>query len=297
MLGGGDDALPGSRERDPPRVGPRDRADPRRAVLQRELRLVHRRRAHRSLDRRSGSDPGSPEELAWTLGQALCLPPHRRARLPRTTAQGASTSSTSRARPSSPQKAKIIDELVADLQLRKRPNNASLTEVRVYNGGVAADPRGAPRVRRSRVADRAPARPCGAATSRGRCRTTSRRSASCSANAAPKASGTDTRIALTRAIALTHGKTWIASGALGTIARGGFMRSFVAVACSLVLAATASADARQALAQVRACQARHAPDARQAPALGPLRDDHDERAAKHRLHHRELHAHPCAPRT
>jgi predicted aminopeptidase len=35
------------------------------------------------------------------------------------------------------EKAKIIDELVADLKMRKRPNNASLTEVRVYNGGAA----------------------------------------------------------------------------------------------------------------------------------------------------------------
>jgi hypothetical protein len=34
-------------------------------------------------------------------------------------------------------KARIIDELVADLNMRKRPNNASLTEVRVYNGGAA----------------------------------------------------------------------------------------------------------------------------------------------------------------
>jgi hypothetical protein len=33
-------------------------------------------------------------------------------------------------------KAKIIDELVADLHLRRRPNNASLTETRVYNGGA-----------------------------------------------------------------------------------------------------------------------------------------------------------------
>jgi hypothetical protein len=34
-------------------------------------------------------------------------------------------------------KARIIDDLVADLHLRRRPNNASLTETRVYNGGVA----------------------------------------------------------------------------------------------------------------------------------------------------------------
>jgi hypothetical protein len=35
-------------------------------------------------------------------------------------------------------KAAIIDELVEDLRLRRRPNNASLTEVRVYNGGADA---------------------------------------------------------------------------------------------------------------------------------------------------------------
>jgi len=80
--------------------------------------------------------PGSPEDLAWTLGQATRLP--RTARLldaydqlkrvydgpdPRDKKLAA--------------KAKIIDELVADLHLRRRPNNASLTETRVYNGGAA----------------------------------------------------------------------------------------------------------------------------------------------------------------
>src|SRR5690606_40727727 len=35
------------------------------------------------------------------------------------------------------EKQKLIDDLVDDLRLRKRPNNASLTEVRVYNGGAA----------------------------------------------------------------------------------------------------------------------------------------------------------------
>ena len=32
----------------------------------------------------------------------------------------------------------IIDELVDDLSLRRRPNNAQLTETRVYNGGASA---------------------------------------------------------------------------------------------------------------------------------------------------------------
>jgi predicted aminopeptidase len=81
--------------------------------------------------------PGSPEELAWTLGQAMNLPRTARlldaytqlkklydSRLPRETKLE--------------QKAKIIDELVEDLRMRRRPNNASLTETRVYNGGVDA---------------------------------------------------------------------------------------------------------------------------------------------------------------
>ena len=61
-------------------------------------------------------------------------PARRRTRRSR---QSTTTAHVDRAR-SSPQKAVIIDELVADLHLRKRPNNASLTEARVYNGGAAA---------------------------------------------------------------------------------------------------------------------------------------------------------------
>lgn len=79
---------------------------------------------------------GSPEDLAWTVDQATRLP--RTARMldaydqlkrvydgpdPRDKKLAAKT--------------KIIDELVADLRLRRRPNNASLTETRVYNGGAA----------------------------------------------------------------------------------------------------------------------------------------------------------------
>ncbi|MBA3539538.1 MAG: aminopeptidase [Deltaproteobacteria bacterium] len=79
---------------------------------------------------------GSPEELAWTLGQAISLP--RTARMLDTYTQ----LKTLYDGPLPPRqklaaKATIIDELVADLQLRRRPNNASLTETRVYNGGVA----------------------------------------------------------------------------------------------------------------------------------------------------------------
>ncbi|HEU4734521.1 MAG TPA: aminopeptidase [Kofleriaceae bacterium] len=80
--------------------------------------------------------PGSPEDLAWTLGQAIRLP--RTARLLdaydqlKRVYEGPAPRDKKLAA-----KAKIIDELVTDLHLRKRPNNASLTETRVYNGGVA----------------------------------------------------------------------------------------------------------------------------------------------------------------
>jgi len=80
--------------------------------------------------------PGSPEDLAWTLGEALRLP--RTARLLDAYDQlkrvydGAEPRDKKLAA-----KAVIIDDLVADLHLRRRPNNASLTETRVYNGGVA----------------------------------------------------------------------------------------------------------------------------------------------------------------
>jgi len=81
--------------------------------------------------------PGSPEDLAWTLGQATRLP--RTARLLdaydqlKRVYEGADPRDKKLAA-----KARIIDELVADLHLRGRPNNASLTETRVYNGGVNA---------------------------------------------------------------------------------------------------------------------------------------------------------------
>ena len=80
--------------------------------------------------------PGSPEHVAWTLGQALHLP--RVARL--LAAYKALKTVYESKRPRAEkltEKAKIIDELMVDLKMRKRPNNASLTEVRVYNGGAA----------------------------------------------------------------------------------------------------------------------------------------------------------------
>ena len=80
--------------------------------------------------------PGSPEDLAWTLGQAVRLP--RTARMLDTYDQLKVLYDGVLPRDQKlVAKAKIIDELVADLRLRRRPNNASLTETRVYNGGAA----------------------------------------------------------------------------------------------------------------------------------------------------------------
>ena len=80
---------------------------------------------------------GSPEELAWTLGQATSL--HRTARTLATYKQLKALYESDKPRAQKlAEKAKIIDELVADLHTRRRPNNATLTEVRVYNGGAAA---------------------------------------------------------------------------------------------------------------------------------------------------------------
>jgi predicted aminopeptidase len=79
---------------------------------------------------------GSPEDVAWTLGQALHLPRVARLLSAYKALKSVYDSNRSRAEKLA-EKAKLIDELVADLKLRKRPNNASLTEVRVYNGGAA----------------------------------------------------------------------------------------------------------------------------------------------------------------
>lgn len=79
---------------------------------------------------------GSPEDVAWTLGQALQLP--RVARLLAAYKALKTVYESGQSRESKlTAKAAIIDELVVDLKMRKRPNNASLTEVRVYNGGAA----------------------------------------------------------------------------------------------------------------------------------------------------------------
>jgi len=80
---------------------------------------------------------GSPEELAWTLGQATGV--HRTARLLASYTELKALYDGKLPRDGKlARKAAIIDELVEDLRLRRRPNNASLTEARVYNGGAAA---------------------------------------------------------------------------------------------------------------------------------------------------------------
>jgi predicted aminopeptidase len=79
---------------------------------------------------------GSPEELAWTLGQALHLARVSRQLDAYTQLKKLYDGPLPRAEKLK-QKALIIDDLVADLKLRRRPNNATLTETRVYNGGVA----------------------------------------------------------------------------------------------------------------------------------------------------------------
>jgi predicted aminopeptidase len=80
--------------------------------------------------------PGSPEELAWTLGQAVHLSRVSRMLDGYNQLKKLYESKATREQKLA-QKAKIIDELVDDLRIKKRPNNASLTEARVYNGGVA----------------------------------------------------------------------------------------------------------------------------------------------------------------
>jgi predicted aminopeptidase len=87
------------------------------------------------IDERFG--PGSPEELAWTLGKAVSLA--RVSRVLDTYNQLKKLYASNQPRDAKLKaKAKIVDELVEDLRIRRRPNNASLTEVRVYNGGVDA---------------------------------------------------------------------------------------------------------------------------------------------------------------
>lgn len=78
---------------------------------------------------------GSPEELAWSLGQATHLARTSRLLDGYTQLKKLYESPLPRERKLA-KKAEIIDALVDELRLRRRPNNASLTETRVYNGGV-----------------------------------------------------------------------------------------------------------------------------------------------------------------
>ncbi len=79
--------------------------------------------------------PGSPEDLAWTVGQAFRGPRTARLLASYDQLKKLYAGPLPRAQKLS-EKSRIIDELMADLKLRRRPNNASLTESKVYNGGV-----------------------------------------------------------------------------------------------------------------------------------------------------------------
>lgn len=78
---------------------------------------------------------GSPEELAWSLGQAVHLARVSRQLHAYTLLKQLYEGPLPREAKLA-QKKQIIDELVEDLRLRRRPNNATLTETRVYNGGL-----------------------------------------------------------------------------------------------------------------------------------------------------------------
>jgi predicted aminopeptidase len=80
---------------------------------------------------------GSPEDFAWHLGQAMYLAQTARKLATYKALDDVYKSDESRAHKLA-DKAKIIDALVDDLRLFKRPNNASLVELRVYHGSAAA---------------------------------------------------------------------------------------------------------------------------------------------------------------
>jgi hypothetical protein len=82
--------------------------------------------------------PGSPEEVAWRLGQALYAPRVARQLAAYKALKAVYDDKALTREQKLAKKAAIIDELVADLHLRKRPNNATINEVRLYNGGAEA---------------------------------------------------------------------------------------------------------------------------------------------------------------
>jgi predicted aminopeptidase len=82
--------------------------------------------------------PGSPEEIAWTLGEALRYPRIARTLKAHEDLTKLYTNPAMSRDAKLAAKTKIIDDLVTDLHQRRRPNNASLTEAAVYNGGADA---------------------------------------------------------------------------------------------------------------------------------------------------------------
>ncbi|MCW5801488.1 MAG: aminopeptidase [Deltaproteobacteria bacterium] len=87
------------------------------------------------IDERFGR--GSAEELAYRLGEATSLPRTARMLATYKELKKVYDDKALTREQKLEKKAKIIDEVVADLKLRRRPNNATLTEARVYNGGVS----------------------------------------------------------------------------------------------------------------------------------------------------------------
>jgi predicted aminopeptidase len=80
--------------------------------------------------------PGSPEDLAHSLGAALGKPRTARTLAAYKELKALYDKKLPRGETLA-KKAAIIDDLVADLHLRTRPNNATLGESHVYNGGTA----------------------------------------------------------------------------------------------------------------------------------------------------------------
>ena len=80
---------------------------------------------------------GSPEDLAWHVGQADYLA--RAIRQSAAYKQLKAIYDSTRSRDDKlAEKAKIIDKLVADMKMLNRPNNATLTQLKLYNRGLDA---------------------------------------------------------------------------------------------------------------------------------------------------------------
>ena len=83
---------------------------------------------------------GSPEQVMWLLGQAAGRARTARRAAAHVELDAVYKSDQTRAAKLAA-KARIIDQLVDDLQTSRRPNNASLIEVQVYQAGAAAHAR------------------------------------------------------------------------------------------------------------------------------------------------------------